>query len=78
MVSADALDVKPQGTTRLAPGGDHIMLEDLPAPLRPGDQVVLTLTFERFGAVSTTATVESYSAIAAGVGSDPAGAPAGG
>lgn len=56
------------GTPRvLAPGGDHIMILDLAAPIRPGDQVEVTLTLSngsttRFTAVAkeTTAGEENY------------------
>jgi copper(I)-binding protein len=39
----------PPGTTELAPGGTHVMLGTLSRPLHPGDEVPLTLRFERAG-----------------------------
>jgi len=33
----------------LQPGGTHVMLMDIRQPLRTGDEVTLTLTFERTG-----------------------------
>jgi copper(I)-binding protein len=40
----DGFVIEP-GTPRvLAPGGDHIMIMDLALPIRPGDQVEVTLT----------------------------------
>jgi copper(I)-binding protein len=42
---------------RLVPGGDHLMFEGLDAPLVPGDEVPLTLTFAEAGEVRLTAPV---------------------
>ncbi len=42
----DGLPLPAGETVRLAPGGDHIMLYGLDAPLREGDQVSLVLNFE--------------------------------
>jgi copper(I)-binding protein len=39
----------PPGTTAFEPGGRHVMLDGLARPLRPGEQVPLTLRFERAG-----------------------------
>lgn len=36
----------PQTTVSLEPGGEHIMLFDLASPLKPGQQIPLTLIFE--------------------------------
>ena len=36
-------------TTRRKPGGAHIMISGLTAPLREGDDLKLTLRFERSG-----------------------------
>lgn len=41
-----------------APGGMHLMLFDLRAPLREGVPVPVTLTFERAGTVTTALQVE--------------------
>lgn len=38
--------IKAGGETRLQPGGLHIMLLNLKAPLKEGDKIALTLTFE--------------------------------
>ncbi len=40
-----AIVVKPKGETALKPGGYHIMLIDLKAPLKEGETVPLTLGF---------------------------------
>lgn len=44
------------------PGGDHIMLLDLKQPLKEGDLVKLTLTFEKAGPIEVEATVEPIGA----------------
>lgn len=48
------------GELVLEPGGDHIMLMDLPAPLLPGDEVELTLLFEDGTEHPYTATVKDF------------------
>jgi copper(I)-binding protein len=39
----------PTGGIHYAPGEGHVMLSELAEPLRPGDHIDLTLTFERNG-----------------------------
>ena len=41
-----AIDVKAKGEAVLKPGGLHVMLIDLKAPMKEGDTVPLTLTFD--------------------------------
>ncbi|OLT02823.1 hypothetical protein BJF90_28790 [Pseudonocardia sp. CNS-004] len=41
---ADGFALEPGTPHVLAPGGDHIMIMDLTAPIRPGDQVEVTLS----------------------------------
>ena len=48
------------GELVLAPGGDHLMLMDLPAPLQPGDEVELTLQCEDGTELTVTATVKDF------------------
>ncbi len=43
------LELRPHETATLAPGGNHIMLMGLTAPLKEGDQISLVLTFEKAG-----------------------------
>ncbi|MGP4975665.1 copper chaperone PCu(A)C [Brachybacterium tyrofermentans] len=45
----------------LEPGGDHIMLMDLPKPLQPGDTLELTLVFSEGTEHPFTATVKDFS-----------------
>ncbi|MBP2380629.1 copper chaperone PCu(A)C [Brachybacterium sacelli] len=44
----------------LEPGGNHLMLMDLTEPLRPGDQVELTLVFSEGTEHQFSATVKDY------------------
>jgi len=62
------LVIEPGKTVKLAPGGYHLMLMDLKAPLKQGDRVPLTLEFEKAGKVTLSLDVQ-------GVGAQ---APAGG
>lgn len=48
------------GTVRLAPGGYHVMLEQLSRRPMLGDSVVVTLTFARAGVVRVAAPVIRY------------------
>ena len=45
------LAIAPGATVTLAPGGLHIMLMGLKAPLRQGEKVPLTLVFEKAGSI---------------------------
>lgn len=53
-----SLPVKPGAHTMLEPGGVHIMLMGLKAPLREGDKFPVVLTFEHAGASEITVTVK--------------------
>ena len=54
-----ALD--PGKPVTFAPGGYHVMLMGLKAPLKVGDSFPLTLTFEHAHPVTVNATVEATS-----------------
>jgi copper(I)-binding protein len=41
-----AIEVKSKGETALKPGGLHVMLIDMKAPMKEGDVVPITLTFD--------------------------------
>ncbi|MCM3500281.1 copper chaperone PCu(A)C [Microbacterium sp. P26] len=49
------------GSLMLEPGGNHIMLMDLAAPLAAGDEVTFTLTFSDDSTYEFTAPVKDYS-----------------
>ena len=46
-------DIPEGGTFELKPGGAHLMLVNVKAPLKEGDKVPLTLRFERAGQIKT-------------------------
>ena len=60
------------GSVSLEPGGYHLMLGRLKAPLALGQTVPLTLTFERAGAVTVELRVERRPAVDAGHGAHSA------
>jgi copper(I)-binding protein len=62
MRPVDAIEVAPGSPTVLQPGGLHIMLMDLAAPLKEGDTVKMTLTFENAGSVEIEAVVQKAGA----------------
>lgn len=57
MRAVSAIEVAPAAPTVLAPGGLHIMLIGLRAPLKQGDSLPLTLTFERSGRIEVAVPV---------------------
>jgi copper(I)-binding protein len=73
---ADGLEIPPGQTVTLAPSGHHLMFLDLKAPLKKGERVKGTLSFERAGRVPVEFAVESLAAKApeaAGGTHDPSG-----
>ncbi|WDZ95545.1 copper chaperone PCu(A)C [Herbaspirillum sp. WKF16] len=57
------LEVKPGQKIAMQPGnGYHVMLMGLSKPLKAGDKVPLTLTFEKAGKVDVTVNVEDIAA----------------
>ena len=61
MAAVAALPIKPGQTVELAPGGLHIMVMNLKAPLKVGETVPLTLKFERAGEMTVQAEVRGLS-----------------
>jgi periplasmic copper chaperone A len=61
-----SLTIDPGKSVTLAPSGYHIMLTGLKAPLKEGQTVPLTLTFEHAGAQQVTASVAKVGAMHAG------------
>jgi copper(I)-binding protein len=57
MGHVSALEIPPGGAATLAPGGHHLMLMDLSAPLREGETVALTLRFRSGAEATVTAPV---------------------
>ena len=62
MREVKALEVRPGATVELKPGGYHVMLMDLKQPLRQGETVPVTLTFEKAGSVEVKAAIEAMGA----------------
>jgi len=63
MKMLEAVDVAPGSPTVFAPGGLHVMLFGLKAPLVQGERFPLTLTFERAGSVTVEVAVEAAGAL---------------
>jgi periplasmic copper chaperone A len=57
MQAMPKLELEPHQPVTLKPGGLHLMLVDLKAPLRLGGQVPITLTFERAAPVEVVVKV---------------------
>ena len=57
MRPVEAIEVKAHGTTELKPGGMHVMLVGLKAPLKAGQSIPLVLRFERAGEMVLQASV---------------------
>jgi len=58
----DGVDVPANGTVELAPGGYHVMLLGLKAPLLEETVIPVTLVFERAGSVKIEAIVQAAGA----------------
>ena len=56
------LEIKPGETVTLAPGGMHLMMMGLKAPLKQGEKVPLTLVFEKAGKIDVELLVEAMGA----------------
>ena len=52
------IDIEPGAPIKLEPGGLHIMLMELKAPLKEGDSFPLDLTFQKAGKVTVSVSVE--------------------
>ena len=59
MAALKMVDVPAGARVEFKPGGKHLMLFGLPATTRPGDELTLTFTFEKAGAVPVTAVARS-------------------
>jgi copper(I)-binding protein len=63
------LTIDPGKTVKLSPGGLHLMLMDLKAPLKQGDKLLITLEFEKAGKVQVSLDVQAVGAQAPGAAS---------
>lgn len=62
MAPVGALDLPMHGTLEMKPGGYHIMLIGLAKPLAKGEEIELTLTFEKAGEVKVKVPVGEVAA----------------
>jgi copper(I)-binding protein len=68
MRPVDGIPVKAHGAAELKPGGLHVMLMGLKAPLKQGDSIPVTLTFEKAGKVSVQVPIQAAGAAAPAMG----------
>jgi copper(I)-binding protein len=62
------LVIEPGKTVKLAPGGYHLMLQDLKGAFKEGEKVPVTLQFEKAGKVAVSLDVQGVGAQAPGGG----------
>ena len=62
MREVKGVDVPAKKSVELKPGGYHLMLIELKAPLKPGDKVPVTLRFEKAGEVKAELAVAAIGA----------------
>lgn len=62
MEHVDGIDIPAHGMLEMKPGGYHIMLMGLTQPLKEGDEIDLTLTFDKAGEVKVKAKVGGVAA----------------
>jgi copper(I)-binding protein len=60
MEPVDRIEIPADGTVELKPGGFHVMLQELESAIEVGDEIPLTLTFEKAGDVQVTAVGKDY------------------
>jgi len=58
MRQVDSIEIPVDDTVSLQPGGLHVMLFDIAAPLKDQQSFMMTLTFEKAGAVPVTVLVK--------------------
>jgi copper(I)-binding protein len=69
MRPVECLLIPADGSVAMAPGGLHVMLTGLAAPLKPGEQFPMHLKFDRAGEIAVTVTVDGQHAESHGAGS---------
>jgi periplasmic copper chaperone A len=67
MRAVEALTVKPGESVQLNPGGLHVMVMNLKAPLKAGEKVPLVLRFEKAGEIKVEAEVRGLNDVKAPV-----------
>lgn len=71
MSSVDVIEIPANSSVVFAGGGYHLMLMDLREPVAAGDEVSVTLTFERAGDVEVVAAVVANGAMSGAGGTGP-------
>lgn len=66
MREVPGIDVPANGKATLAPGGFHLMLMELKAPLKAGDTTAITLVFEKAGRIEVAVPIVPLGAAPAG------------
>ena len=64
MESAGAVEIPPGGMLEMKPGGSHVMMMGLSAPLKQGEMIELTFSFETAGDLKVMVPVGSVAAAA--------------
>ena len=57
---ANGITVPAGSTHELTPGGDHLMLMDLTAPLQPGSDVAVTVVFDDGSTLAVSAQIRDF------------------
>ena len=70
MRPVEAIEITPGEPTLLQPGGLHVMLMGLKAPLRLGESFQMTLVFERAGRVEVEVKIEEATKTTPSAGKD--------
>ncbi len=68
MRQVEAIEVAPGSPSVLAPGGLHVMLFDLKAPLIEGESFPMTLVFEKSGRIEVEVRVQGVAEMESGHG----------
>ncbi len=68
MRPVEKIEIAPGGEALLKPGGLHVMLLGLKAPLKEGERFPLTLTFEEAGPLEVEVAVDAVGAMESGHG----------
>jgi periplasmic copper chaperone A len=63
MRQINALEIPAKGSVELKPGGYHLMLMGLDSPIKEGEQIKMTLQFEKAGKVDVVFTSQSMSSM---------------
>ena len=72
---AGGLEIKPGETVTFKPGGYHVMFMGLKQQLKPGEDVMATLIFEKAGNVAVDFAVEGIGAMHSGTAKPAANMP---